>query len=309
MLALIGMNKAWPAIGCALVGLVAFSEAWGITHWVGAELATALAAVAPTLARLPEAVPAADATPVEPGSLEPVTEPLGGAPDVTAIASSIPPTRAATPSCDFGHVTLIVATDPEHSFASVTTETTAGRFYKVGDAVGQNRIGAIAWDRVWFSGQGGRCQMRLGVKARPAPVAKPERRPRDRRGKLLPPPLPDQIASKIVKLGPGHYAIQRSAFNEVFEMRSGLVRGTRVRQVKEGGEVVGLSLNGRGVGEGSLLHTIGLRAGDVVKGINGFDVSDPQKALEAYGRLRSANRLTLRVERNGSSHKLEYQIQ
>ena len=59
---------------------------------------------------------------------------------------------------------------------------------------------------------------------------------------------------------------------------------------------------------GSLLDTLGMKDGDVMKSINGFDMSDPQKALEAYARLRSADRLTVAMERGGAPVNIDINI-
>lgn len=55
----------------------------------------------------------------------------------------------------------------------------------------------------------------------------------------------------------------------------------------------------RNVKEGSTLHKIGLRDGDVVKTINGFDFTNPDEAVEAYAKLRRAGQLDLFYERDG----------
>jgi general secretion pathway protein C len=47
------------------------------------------------------------------------------------------------------------------------------------------------------------------------------------------------------------------------------------------------------------LAQIGLRDGDVLQEINGFHLSDPEEALEAYAKLRKAARLDIKVLREG----------
>ncbi|MFS8065653.1 MAG: hypothetical protein ACMG6S_04695, partial [Byssovorax sp.] len=58
----------------------------------------------------------------------------------------------------------------------------------------------------------------------------------------------------------------------------------------------------------SLLGTLGLKTGDQVKAINGFELSDPQKALEAYSRLRSADNLSLTIQRAGKDATIDFHI-
>ena len=183
----------------------------------------------------------------------------------------------------------------------------------IGDAIAGTRVQAISWNSVWFAGEGEPCRMRLGAKlpqpVKEAPTATYAEPRRDKNGKMLPEPVPEHISRRIHQLGPNLYTIERAAFDSIFAMDNGLVRGTKVRPVKQGDEVVGMRLNGRGVDEGSLLHSVGIRPGDVLTSLNGLRPTTAQKALEAYGRLKSADTLTLVLERNDTPITFEYRIQ
>lgn len=58
----------------------------------------------------------------------------------------------------------------------------------------------------------------------------------------------------------------------------------------------------------SLFARIGMVNGDVVRRINGFEMSTPENALEAYARLRDANQVEVVLERNGSAIQGSYSI-
>jgi general secretion pathway protein C len=49
----------------------------------------------------------------------------------------------------------------------------------------------------------------------------------------------------------------------------------------------------------SVLARLGLESGDVLKSINGMELSNPQQAIDAYLALRSASHLSLSIERRG----------
>jgi general secretion pathway protein C len=85
-----------------------------------------------------------------------------------------------------------------------------------------------------------------------------------------------------------------------------LMRGTRMRPVKVDGKLVGLRLSG--IRADSLLGRLGWRDGDQVQSINGFLLTSPDKALEAYARLRTADHLVVRVVRGGKTLNLDYRI-
>jgi general secretion pathway protein C len=56
----------------------------------------------------------------------------------------------------------------------------------------------------------------------------------------------------------------------------------------------------------SLFGALGLENGDALESINGFEIANPEKALEAYARLRSAERLTMSLTRKGRHMNLDY---
>ena len=63
-----------------------------------------------------------------------------------------------------------------------------------------------------------------------------------------------------------------------------------------------------GIRDDSLLGVLGMKNGDRLQTINGFDMSSPEKALEAYARLRTADKLTVQVNRGGKNMNLDYNI-
>jgi general secretion pathway protein C len=48
--------------------------------------------------------------------------------------------------------------------------------------------------------------------------------------------------------------------------------------------------------------------GDRLQTINGFEVASPEKALEAYARLRTADKLTIQLNRRGQNMNLDFNI-
>lgn len=84
------------------------------------------------------------------------------------------------------------------------------------------------------------------------------------------------------------------------------LQSVRVVPEQVAGKVVGLRLFG--IRPSSLLGTLGLRNGDRLESINGFQISDPEKALEAYARLRTAPHLHLSLQRAGHPVELDLNI-
>lgn len=59
---------------------------------------------------------------------------------------------------------------------------------------------------------------------------------------------------------------------------------------------------------GSLYTKLGLRNGDVIQRINGYVINSPQRALEAYSNLMSADNISVDIVRRGKSKNMSYQI-
>jgi general secretion pathway protein C len=77
--------------------------------------------------------------------------------------------------------------------------------------------------------------------------------------------------------------------------RGGLLADGDVSAVYEDGELVGVQLDG--IRPGGLYEKIGLRDGDVVTGINGISLGDPDAAAQVIGQLVTSDELIVDVER------------
>ena len=180
---------------------------------------------------------------------------------------------------------------------------------RINDQAGEHRLVELSWNRAHFEKDGKRCQMKMGDKsATPAPkAAPPRRRRRRRRRRRSSPVLPDSLRNKITKISDTEYKIERSVVDEVLEKQAQLMRYTRLRPIKTGDKVTGLRVSR--VRPGTLLDALGIKNGDELRTINGFELTNPQRALEAYGRLRTADSLSLQVMRGGKPVNIDFKIQ
>ncbi|WP_433936467.1 type II secretion system protein GspC [Sorangium cellulosum] len=211
------------------------------------------------------------------------------------------------PICDGARVLLIAASeDPSWSFATIAVGRGEPLLRRAGDPVEGRSVLAIGWDRVWLTEPGARCQVRIGDnRLAPARAKAPSPSPapkKPRRGAL-----PPEIASKIRKVSDREFVVDRSALDLVLEKQGELMRSARIVPARDGERVIGVRL--ARVTPGSLLTAIGLRTGDTIRSINGFDMTDPQSALQAYARLRSADNLAIAVQRGGGDMTIDVRIQ
>lgn len=73
------------------------------------------------------------------------------------------------------------------------------------------------------------------------------------------------------------------------EIRKGRHVGIRVSRLRSGGPI----------------EQLGFQNGDVVLAINGYHLTSPSKALDAYTKLKHADRFRIEIERNGRKMTLE----
>jgi general secretion pathway protein C len=213
------------------------------------------------------------------------------------------------PACDGVDVFAIAASDDaDWSFAAIAAADGKSRLHRRGGDIAGKKVVFIGRDRVWLAGEGALCQAEIIAKKRtrggaPAtatapPAASQALRP----GK----PLDPDIKKGIQKVGPTTYDIDRGVLDKILENQADLMRQARIVPEQENGRVVGVKL--LAVRPDSLLATLGMQTGDRLQTINGFEMASPERALEAYARLRTADKLTISMSRGGKPVNLDYNI-
>jgi general secretion pathway protein C len=319
------LKRYFWAVILVLVALAAFLDAQGIMHVVGANLGADedQLAVPPLAARLP--APPSSATPHETSAdpilarnpFDSVTGPLNAVPvpvgDVAAEEAKTidlsDPYNA--PDCDGVQVLIIAASpDPDWSFAALESPSDKGKsvLRRRGGDLGGKTVTFIGWDRVWMTSGTQLCQSQM-FKPPPAPGATAAAAPPPSAA----PPAPggpggvsDDIKNGIRKKSATEFDIDRGVVDKILENQADLMRQARISPETENGKTVGIRLFG--VRPDTLLGTLGMENADRLEKINGFDMASPEKALEAYARLRTADHLTVSVNRRGQEMNLDYNI-
>jgi general secretion pathway protein C len=139
------------------------------------------------------------------------------------------------------------------------------------------------------------------------PKAAPPASPRP-----APPPRPKgdtfslELDRGIKKVGEHSYELQRSTLESVLGNIALLSRSARIVPDIRGGKPYGFRLFA--VRPDGPFAKIGLQNGDVIVSINGLEMTSPEKALEVYGKLKSASHLALGLERTGKKLSQDYTI-
>jgi general secretion pathway protein C len=314
------LKRHFWAVIVALLGTSAYLEADGVMELVGAKLAPDAEALAtPPLPGKSAGEPAErsnKATSAEPilarNPFDSVTGPLNRQPVADSVAEAPAPDFSnpySAPPCDGVKLLVIAASaDPNWSFAALSTGSDPKSVLRRrgGEFAGKT-IEFIGWDRVWMTSGSALCQAEMFRPANaptppPAPVA-PAPTPMPAGG---PSSVPPDIAKGIQRVSATEFNVDRGVVDKILENQADLMRTARIVPDQENGKLVGIRLFG--VRPESLLGVLGMENGDRLQTINGFDMTSPEKALEAYARLRTADHLTVQVNRRGQNMNLDYNI-
>ncbi len=320
------IRKYFPALIVALVALAAYFQAGGATQLIGAALIapvpSASAAVLSQHAAASRPEPRSALPIIERNPFDSVTGPLNAKPIETPVPKpedlQTHDPLAAVPCEGVAAFIITESTDPLWSVAALQgSGEPRPRMRRVGDDVAGQTVEFIGYNpledspSVWLSGTGKLCQVLLfraqqtPAPAAPAgaPAAEAPPPPPPSRGA---PPVPPEIASKIQKLSDTEFQIDRTVVDNILERQAELMKSARIVPEQKDGKVVGVRLFG--IRPDTLLGALGLQNGDRLETINGFNMASPEKALEAYARLRTASNLNVKVSRRGQPVSIDYRI-
>jgi len=206
------------------------------------------------------------------------------------------------PLCD-GVRPLVLVGDEDQTVAFASFEVGGQRVLRRrGGEVGGKRVAYVGRDRVWLEGSSGLCQALL-FGTPPSAGTSPEHPPAPAGAQT---PLEQEIGRHIVRNSPNELTIDRPTVNRILEAQGELMKA-RIAPDKEGDRILGMKVTG--IKPGSVLAQIGIENGDRLETLNGYEMANAQKMLEAYARLGTADRLILRVTRGGKAMELGYTIQ
>jgi len=200
---------------------------------------------------------------------------------------------------------------PEWSFAAIAGASDGKTMlYREGSNVDGSRVLAVYPSTVVMTGSSGACQLLMfeeeetGVARAPAVASRPATTASNARNAGL---SDAELTEGIEKISDTKFNIQRSLVDKVLANQGSLMKTARVIPHEEDGRVAGVKLYG--IRRNSLLGRLGVRNGDMLRTINGFDMTSPDTALEAYSTLRTADKLTLAVKRQKNEMTIEYNIE
>ncbi len=319
------LKKHFWAVTLGLVGVAAYFQAAGITQIVGTSLSVDdKAFVQGGPLSKPAAAQAASTSRhttsanriIERNPFDSETGNLSPPPSASLLDVGGPPPAAtddpySVPDCGDGIkiVATAVSDDAAWSLAILSGGTGMGtvtHLRRQSEDYAGKKVWFVRWDRVWLIAPGQLCQIEMfPMRGKPAPSSNAAAAASAARGGTAP-TVPDEIKKGIKQVSATEYNVDRAVIDKVLENQAVLMRSARIVPEQENGKTVGVRLFG--IKSDSLLGTIGMENGDRLEKINGFDMASPEKALEAYARLRTADKLTVTINRKGQSMNLDYHI-
>ncbi len=322
------LKRYFAGVILALLAVAAYFQASGITQLVGSALSPdekALVGSSAAASRAPAPVASAAADDhatsarwiLERNPFDSVTpRPLDAPPAADAGAGIVDLEHYENaPPCDGVKALIIVASaDPAWSMAALSGGTTpATKLVRIGEEIAGKTVQIVEWNRVVLSTGSSLCQLQMFRSAKAgaaaaAPVASAAPAPAPGAAAVVGgvSAVPADIASKIQKVSANEFNVDRQVVDKILENQAELMRSARIVPEQENGKVVGIRLFG--IRPDTLLGTLGLENGDRLQTINGFDMASPEKALEAYARLRTADHLTVQVNRRGGNQNIDFNI-
>lgn len=216
------------------------------------------------------------------------------------------------PPCGSGpklEITVVDPQKPAKSFAVVSTgEGMANKpLVREGSSVGGREVAVIVREKVYFKEGASYCYVGMFLppdapKPQPTPAAPVLVDP----GGPGPGKVPSDIEKGIQKVDDHTFNVDRNVVDKIIENQAELMKSARIIPEQENGKVVGIRM--LNIRPETLLGKLGLQTGDMLKTINGFDMTSPEKALEAYAKLRTAPSIQVGVVRNGKPMNIEFNI-
>ena len=105
---------------------------------------------------------------------------------------------------------------------------------------------------------------------------------------------------------PGRCVVRRALVDRMLADSEQLAAAARVVPSVVDGKPAGLELDA--VRPRSWLDRLGLRSGDTLESVNGYELATPAQALLAYMSLRNETRFAVRIVRRGQPQTLSFEI-
>ncbi|MES0490169.1 MAG: hypothetical protein ABUK01_09265 [Leptospirales bacterium] len=201
-----------------------------------------------------------------------------------------------TPTVEVKNFILLGTLEGHWSFARAVIQVIGSnemaREYAIGQSIGIAKIIGIGREKIWVRINGEKKVVRVGEDP----------------GKLA----QNQAGGKQTVAEEGDVTLitrvlLRQEVNEKLKgNREDMYRGAKWGPLFENKKIVGFKifrLSGN-----HIFYALGARSGDVIKSVNGFELSNTERMLELWNNVATMNRIQILLDRNGKKIKYDFHI-
>lgn len=105
----------------------------------------------------------------------------------------------------------------------------------------------------------------------------------------------------------GKIEVSKAEIDTAFQNMNEMLTQVRVRPYFSGGKPDGFMVSR--IKRGSIFEKMGLKNGDVIRGVNGQSIESADKMLELYRSMTSGSEVTVDIKRRGKEEELRYVFQ
>ncbi len=116
---------------------------------------------------------------------------------------------------------------------------------------------------------------------------------------------PAKVEGEVTDAG-DHKIVDRSLLDHYAKNMDDIYKNIGITEVKEGGKIKGFRITF--VRRGSPFSKLGIKRGDVIKSINGQEITSYNAAFETYKNIGNIENLTMVIKRGKEEMELEYEI-
>ena len=201
----------------------------------------------------------------------------------------------------------VVQINGKRSFAIIQdTSTREQRLYYIDDEIREGTtVTSVARNRVVLlrNGQEEILEKEEDQGSSPAPSSVRQRPSRSVRARTS---EPDSEAIAVRKVGDNNYVMDRREVEGVLQDFNKLLTQIRVVPHFADGKPDGFKVFN--IRPGSLFASLGMVNGDIIKRVNGLDITGPEQALQMFQQLRDESQVTVDLERFRKNLTLNYEI-
>jgi len=118
-------------------------------------------------------------------------------------------------------------------------------------------------------------------------------------------PREEEESGEIIDAG-DHKIVERSLFDHYAKNMDEIYKNIGIKEIKRGDRIEGFRITF--VRRGSPFAKLGVKRGDVIKSVNGQELTSYNAAFEAYKNMGDAQSITLVIQRGNKEMELEYEI-